>query len=181
MTREELKNFLRYDPLTGLFIRTVTAGGKPAGSIAGYKDPRGYIHIQVNGTIYRAHRLAFLYMTGEFPKYSVDHIDRNPSNNIWTNLRDIPSAENQWNKSTKTDLNSGFTHITRRKNCKSWVVRLGKRHGEEHVGSFKSLDTAISALYDRLVELNDVQSLELFYRQKEIYDSKQCSTRNYTY
>jgi hypothetical protein len=73
-------------------------GATFVGMLAGSITNKGYVSIHVNRKAYQAHRLAFLYMTGEFPKGVVDHIDRNPSNNCWSNLRDVTTAFNLKNR-----------------------------------------------------------------------------------
>lgn len=80
LTQSELKNKLTYNPETGLFGRK--------NKIAGSLRPNGYIQIGINKKLFRAHRLAFLYMTGEWPKSDVDHIDMDRKNNKWANLRE---------------------------------------------------------------------------------------------
>jgi len=43
-------------------------------------------------------RLAYLLMEGEFPPAHIDHIDGNPWNNKWNNLRAVSQAENMRNR-----------------------------------------------------------------------------------
>jgi hypothetical protein len=90
---------MRYEPTTGEFTwivkrkRVPTTGATPpptAGS--------AYRRIGIDGVIYKAHRLAFLYMTGEWPTGQVDHKDGDGSNNRWENLRDVTAAVNAQNK-----------------------------------------------------------------------------------
>ena len=99
ITQTRLKELLNYDPISGIFTWKTSRGGRKPGSIAGTKCiHKGYITIQIDGTLYRAHRLAFLYMIGRLPEDQVDHIDRCKDNNAWSNLRECTQAENQLNK-----------------------------------------------------------------------------------
>lgn len=98
LSQEQLQQLLAYCPETGAFTWVSCQApqvrpGSPAGSTR--KD--GYVVIKVNGKAYKAHRLAFLYMTGRMPA-EVDHRDRNPSNNRWSNLRQASHAENSRNR-----------------------------------------------------------------------------------
>lgn len=98
LTQSELLSELTYDPDTGIFVRKELKAHESrrtrglAGTIAG-----GYVSINVKGEIYRAHRLAWLYMTGAWPDGDIDHIDRNRSNNRWSNLRACTPEENAQN------------------------------------------------------------------------------------
>lgn len=94
LTAEALKELVHYDPVSGLF-RWVTASrfGQPAG-----RPNNGYMRLSLGkwGTMY-AHRLAWLYMTGEMPEKHVDHIDCERSNNAWSNLRLATPDQNRAN------------------------------------------------------------------------------------
>ena len=97
---EFLKNRFRYDPSTGLFIRTksVTGNKGKAGNVAGSKSGQGYILINFRGKKVGAHRLAWLYMTGNWPDKDIDHMNCNRIDNRWVNLRiadDSLNAQNQ--------------------------------------------------------------------------------------
>jgi len=83
MTQDYVKQFYTYDPDTGNFIWAVHRhGSKGIGSIAGKRDSHGYIQIKLNGKSHLAHRIAFLYMTGNLPAEMVDHIDGVRDNNL---------------------------------------------------------------------------------------------------
>lgn len=85
LTQSRLKELLEYDPETGDFhwrVRPVrckqnaTWNSAWAGKIAGTISTYGYVMINVQHyQPMRAHRLAFLYMTGKFPQVDVDHIN----------------------------------------------------------------------------------------------------------
>jgi len=98
-TRERLRELFDYDPLSGLFTRKLSVGRKKfkPGTIAGCVEARGYINIGVDGVIYRAHQLAYLYMTGEWPDDTIDHWNRVKSDNRWENLRPATMQEQAWN------------------------------------------------------------------------------------
>ena len=98
LDQEELKRILHYNPETGIFTWKITKGGNKPNSIAGAKDKLGYISISIKSKLYKAHRLAFLYMNGELPPSSVDHINGNPSDNSWQNLRLCSQKQNTWNQ-----------------------------------------------------------------------------------
>lgn len=93
LTSESLKLALNYDSKTGLF--TNVENGKLCGCDS---NSHGYISIGVYGKRHLAHRLAWLYVYGEFPKNQIDHINRVKTDNRIENLRDVTSAENLKNR-----------------------------------------------------------------------------------
>jgi hypothetical protein len=99
ISQTELKRLLYYEPLSGNFIRLITKCSRAkVGQIAGTTHPLGYIKICLNKKIYSAHRLAYLYQTGEWPPFEVDHINGNKSDNSWVNLRLATSSQNKANR-----------------------------------------------------------------------------------
>jgi len=100
LTQAKLRDILWYDPETGVFIwlRPPKHNSKLLGKPAGNTRPDGYTTIRINGEAYYAHRLAFLYMTGQWPEPETDHIDRNPFNDRWSNLREATSSLNKYNQ-----------------------------------------------------------------------------------
>src|SRR6202035_4009666 len=98
LTAERLREFIHYDPLTGVFTWLVLpvcrgprfVGRGPnqvrVGGIAGcVSKSNGYRRIKIGGHPYCAHRLAWLYMTGTWPKDEIDHINRVRSDNRFCN------------------------------------------------------------------------------------------------
>lgn len=114
LTPDRLHDLLAYDADTGLFTWNVDRSRRvKAGDIAGSIDAKGYVVIQVDGTTYKAHRLAFLYMTGGWPPEEIDHIDGHRTNNRWGNLRAATVAENKRNARTRKDNHLGVKGVCR--------------------------------------------------------------------
>lgn len=143
MTQDELKGLYSYDPTTGHFTRKTSRGGNIPGSVAGCLNQEGYITIRYKGKNLRAHRLAFLYMTGEIPSGEVDHMDHNKSNNIWDNLRVATPGENSKNKKLSDANRSGHTGVSFRNN--KWIARIIVNYKYIYLGSFNFKDQAIAA------------------------------------
>lgn len=87
LTSEVLREKLLYDPITGTFTHLRNHAKVKAGQQAGSLDDRGYRQIVISGKFYYAHRLAWFYMTGEWPVSEVDHKNLEKDDNVWTNLR----------------------------------------------------------------------------------------------
>lgn len=103
---------LHYNQETGVFTRLVDRKRWKAGSIAGNIDGDGYQVISIDGRSYKAHRLAWLYITGRWPEYQIDHRDCIKSNNAWNNLREATHKLQQKNKVKRSDNSSGHSNIT---------------------------------------------------------------------
>lgn len=87
LTAARLRELLHYDPLTGVFTRRVrTSQNNRAGDVAGGVNKGGYVQISVDGKLYYGHRLAALYMTGEWVA-EVDHRYGVRNDNRWGELR----------------------------------------------------------------------------------------------
>src|SRR6266436_3367357 len=111
LTQKRLREFLRYDPKTGIFlwIRLPSYANRiRIGDKAGHTTLRGYIKIRLFGKLYSASRLAFFYMECRWPKNEIDHKDRNPSNNTWSNLRKASHMQNMRNKKKYLNNKSGY-------------------------------------------------------------------------
>jgi len=146
LTHADLKRILNYDPETGVFTwKQPSATWLKIGDVAGGVSTRGYIRIQLGGKKYRCHRLAFLYMTGSFPKGLVDHINRNTGDNRWCNLREVDSSQNQYNKSIQRNNTSGTTGVSWHAVNKKWVAKIRVENRTIYLGTFNTLKEAKDA------------------------------------
>jgi hypothetical protein len=100
-----VRQALDYDPATGLLFWRSRDNVPPrvnrrfAGKPAGGPDGQyGYISVRLFDRLYQAHRLIWLHVTGKWPTEVLDHIDGNPTNNAWINLRPATRAENNRNR-----------------------------------------------------------------------------------
>ena len=150
ITQDRLKEVLHYCPETGVFTWLVGGGWRRRGAEAGsicYNNSsnKPYRHICANQQRYRAHRLAFLYMTGGFPEDQVDHEDGNGLNNAWSNLRPVTSAENAKNMRKRDNNTSGVTGVYWHKKGKKWQAKIMLDGRGIHLGLFLSKEDAIAA------------------------------------
>ena len=111
-SQQELQRVLEYSLVTGKFYWRVSRGQSTKGSEAGYVDDRGYNYIRLNGRPYRAHRLAWKLVNGTDPVEQIDHIDGDPTNNAWHNLREATNQQNNSNKGVRRNNTSGFKGVS---------------------------------------------------------------------
>ena len=146
MKPEQLKEILHYEPDTGIFTWLVSTGKRvKAGDIAGCIEAEGYRVIRIKTKLYKAHRLAWLYMTGKWPKHQIDHDDRVRNNNKWSNLFEATNTENQKNCSKRKDNVSGVAGVDWIKVDSIWRARIRSNGQRISLGRFKDKFEAICA------------------------------------
>lgn len=131
LTQERLKEILHYNRHVGVFVwRDKTRPrtyGKTAGSAVKNK---GYVKLHIDGKDYPAHRLAWMYVHGEFPDGQIDHTDGDKSNNLISNLRVVTQAQNSMNMKRNASNTSGIKGVCFCKEKGKWeaaISRGGKR------------------------------------------------------
>jgi hypothetical protein len=146
ITQEEIKRLLHYDPETGVFTWRVDMTGKAkAGAIAGCaKKSKGsiYVSIRVYYRSYLAHRLAWLYMTGKFPRDDeiIRHIDDDRTDNRWCNLvKTVQIGIKSRNNS------SGICGVCWCKKSKKWRAGIKINSKETWLGGFDTILEAACA------------------------------------
>lgn len=141
-----VRELLTYDPLTGIFRwRAWRAGRAKAGTIAGSLDSSGYRQIRVDGRLYLAHRLAWLYVHGRFPRGDLDHWDLDRDNNALENLRPCNQSENNANTRVRSDNVLGRKGVTYDSDRKRYRARIRKRGRIYHLGWFTKIEDAAAA------------------------------------
>jgi hypothetical protein len=145
ITQERLKEVMRYEPETGhwFWVKPPKYNNNLVGKKTGTKDVDGRIRVRVDKKTYRSYRLAWLYMTGEWPKNDIDHIDGNPGNDKWANLRDISRGENVRNQKSK-----GYRWNSERQ---KWECRYMLNYKTIFVGRFETEQEAKTA-YEKAIK-----------------------------
>lgn len=114
LTATQLRKLLLYMPDSGEFVNLTSRTNRKAGTIAWREvDRHGRRRMYVEGKRYLAHRLAWLWMTGAWPRTTIDHVNRDPSDNSWLNLREATRKEQQQNRGLNRNNTSGFKGVVR--------------------------------------------------------------------
>lgn len=163
LTQEELKKLIYYNPYNGIFtwrerdieyfqhckIPEMTwkqwnpqNAGKEAGNVV-----RGYRSIILLKEKYLAHRLAWFYMEGYWPEHHIDHIDQNPSNNKWDNLRHVSPSCNMKNVFMGVDNTTGVRGVTHRTDRDVYQVYISTNRKHIYIGTYKNLTEAVKERY----------------------------------
>ena len=156
-TAQQLRDRLHYNPATGVFTWLVRACNNfgsienSIGRMAG-RDNGRYIQITLGGRTYNAHRLAWLYMTGDWPPACVDHINRDTHDNRWANLRAATVPQNMQNAKTRIDSRSGHRGVSyERGRWRARIQAFGKR---QFLGYFAAKEDARSAYREAAARLH---------------------------
>lgn len=147
ITQEELMKRLHYNPNTGEFRwRYSVAKRIKPGDLAGRYNTQNYLDIAINQVRYKAHRLAWLYMTGDWPKNEIDHINCDPSDNRWCNLRLCDRYGNTRNVGLRKDNTSGFKGVSWNKKTQQWqshVTKNGQMYSSMHTYYWQAIRATI--------------------------------------
>ena len=144
ITQTELKRVLDYNPGDGVFRWKIRPTYRIApGTVAGWGTGYDYRCIMFGGKTYRSHRLAWLYIYGEFPSHEIDHINGDRSDNRIENLRDVTKFENQRNAKKRHDNTSGVTGVRRRHG--KWYARIFVNSKDTDLGFFDDWFNAVCA------------------------------------
>jgi HNH endonuclease/AP2 domain len=148
ITAERLREAMRYEPKTGVFtwlprpiqlhaVRTDKVWNtKWAGGVAGYVNNQGYRAICVDWGLYKASRLAHLYMTGDWPLAEIDHANGDRADDRWRNLREATRSQNIRNSRSRKGTSSGLKGVTWDKSRQKWAAVIRINGHNRHLGYF---------------------------------------------
>jgi hypothetical protein len=149
---EQLREMLDYDHSTGQFCwrrrkgvphaTNVRYAGKPAGH---HCDRLGYVLLGINRRLYRALRLAWLYVFGEWPDGDLDHINGDGFDNRIGNLRLATSTQNHGNARTPKHNTSGLKGAYWDKRAGRWLAQIKHQRKQHHLGYFDTAEEAHAA------------------------------------
>ena len=153
ITQDQLKHICHYNPDTGEFVRirkrSWTGNEYECKSFPNSNgDGWGYLQMNIDRVVYKVHRLIFLYMTGEFPKCDVDHVNGNRTDNRWENLRLVSRQENLRNMGLRQSNTSGVCGASYDRNRSAWHAYIGTGNKRTHIGYFGKKEDAVKARTD---------------------------------
>jgi len=137
MTRRRVF-FCRLGKKPGTRKRPINNNPKP---VAG----EGYVRFYVDGKLHRGQQLAWLYMTGEWPTFIIDHKDCNPANNRWDNLRAADRRVNRHNARANRNSKSGLKGVSWHKGSEKWIASVRVNKKLVHLGTFADKHVAHAA------------------------------------
>lgn len=153
IAQAHLKAVLNYDPESGHFTwRKALSNRVKANSRAGGPHNEGYVSIAVNGRRFLAHRLAWFYVHGTWPK-EIDHINGKRSDNRISNLREATRSQNNANAKVRSNNRSGMKGVSWSSDRKMWVAHISWQRKVHHLGRFKTKEAAQEAYLAKASEL----------------------------
>ena len=148
LSQESLRHLLDYDRRTGKFVCLDAPNGRiVVGQVAGSLSQNGYVQIKVNGVLYKAHRLAWLWVLGKWPEKQIDHIDGKRNNNRFVNLRDADRKTNTQNRkrAPRSNKSTGLLGVSRRNDGAGFQARIYLFGKEVRLGTFATAKKAHDA------------------------------------
>jgi hypothetical protein len=155
LTAERLREVVSYNQETGVFMR------RSNGAVAGTRKDNGYLHFCVDTKKYGAHRLAWLYVRGEWPIGDIDHIDGNRANNAIKNLRDVDRSTNLENQRQAKSHNksTGVLGAYLHKQTGKFMSRIQVRGKGKYLGLFDTVEEAHHAYVEAKRQLHEGNTL----------------------
>lgn len=145
ITAKEIREIFSYDAETGIFLWRVSRGKAARGAVAGRKSLYGYMEIKFDKKIYKAHRLAWLYIYGKWPKQQIDHVNGVRDDNRIENLRECSAVQNQQNRKINSNNTSGYPGVDFNKRADRWRAYIRLNGSLKHLGFFANPQDAHAA------------------------------------
>lgn len=153
LTHDRLKQLLDYDPATGIFTRRIKTSNhcNPHG-VAGSKDTLGYLRLSLDGCVVLAHRAAWFYVHGVWPRDIIDHINGVKDDNRLSNLREATRQQNGFNRGKNSNNKSGFKGVRQRESGR-WEAYITVKRKRITIGLYDRPQEA-SAAYETAAKLH---------------------------
>lgn len=159
LSAERVRELLNYDPETGVFTWRQRRAGVRFGHPTGCPGGGGGLVIRVDGSLRKAHRLAWLYVHGFWPEQEIDHIDGDPTNNRIANLRDVSRRTNQQNLRRASSRSSCGVQGVCRNGKNGWMATIGYQGKSRYLGTFRTTEEAHAAYVAAKRELHPGNTL----------------------
>lgn len=142
-----IRDLLDYDQLTGVFRwKNPRSPRVHRGDVAGSLRADGYYKIQILGRECLAHRAAWLWFYGEWPRGELDHINRDPMDNRIANLREATRSQNMGNTRRSLNNSTGFKGVSR--DVYGFRARIKVGDKTVYLGCFATPEAAHQAYSD---------------------------------
>lgn len=147
LTAERLREVVHYEPSTGKFIRKVRLAQRhQVGDDACHPMSNGYLRVGIDSERYLAHRLAWLYVYGEWPDGEIDHINGNRADNRIANLRVGTHAQNMQNRrNAQAGSSHGVMGVYFHKQNRKWVAAVTVMKKTHYAGFYDTPEEAHQA------------------------------------
>jgi hypothetical protein len=154
-SNERLLELFSYDEETGKLFRS---SGPRSGEEITQTNARGYLMVNVDNKRYRAHRVIWKMVYGYDPD-TIDHDDRNKSNNRLSNLKDGTQQDNLRNRTISHKSRSGVLGVTFCKATQRWRSEISIGGKSLNLGRFSTVEEAAQARLKAASERNIPVSL----------------------
>jgi hypothetical protein len=104
--------------------------------------------------LFRVHVLAWVIQTGEWPQHRIDHINRNPADNRWCNLRPATQSQNMSNLLLTKASTSGHKGVHWHRAAGKWTAKIKVNKKSFYLGLFDNIENAIEAYRDASKKLH---------------------------
>lgn len=143
LTQADVKAQFDYDAENGWLIRKKDNHGRSSNRPCGHKPAcDGYDRVRVGDTMYKVHRIIWLWCKGSWPKFEIDHKDRNKMNNRIENLRDVERKENILNQGISVSNTTGYKGVSWNKRKRKYIAQISNNGKKMHLGNFNSAEEA---------------------------------------
>ena len=145
INQEIVKSLFDYDEATGILYwkSNNNQQGAVAGTEAGSININGYKNVTINYKIYYVHRIIWLYIYGYIPEKSIDHINRNPSDNRIDNLRETSGSCNLRNSKVFSTNKVGIKGICFDPKNLKWKIQITVNYKIITLGRYADFTEAV--------------------------------------